>query len=162
VYGSRHGPPQPARHSPLKVVADTGPLLAALDRRDEAHALASELVTQLGRDLIVPEPVIFKVDQLARACVGAHEARVFLAALDGGEHEIAYLSPGILNRAIEIDRRYGGLHLGLVSAAVMALAESHKLPILTFDFERFRAARPSGGSWQLVVDEGRYAGAVGH
>ena len=109
----------------------------------------------------MPEPVIVEVNQLARARVGPHAARLFLAALDGGEHEVAYLSPAILRRAIEIDRRYGDLDLGLADAAVMALAERRKLPILTFDFAHFRATRPPVGYWQLVVNEARYAESVG-
>jgi uncharacterized protein len=117
-------------------------------------------VTRLGRNLIVPGPVIVEVDQLARARVGAHAARLFLAALDAGEHEVAYLTPGILQRAIEIDGRYGDLDLGLADATVMALAERHRLPILTFDFAHFRATRPPSGYWRLVVDEARYADSV--
>ena len=128
-----------------------------MNRRDEAHALAAELVARLGRNLVVPGPVIVEVDQLARARVGAHAARLFLAALEAGEHEVAYLSPGILRRAVETDRRYGDLDLGLADASVMALAERHRLPILTFDFAHFRATRPPNGYWQLVVDEARYA-----
>lgn len=102
-----------------------------------------------------------EVDQLARARVGGHAARRFLSALDAGEHEVAHLSPGILRRAIEIDRRYGDLDLGLADASVMALAERHKLPILTFDFAHFRATRPLSGYWILVVDEARYAESTG-
>jgi predicted nucleic acid-binding protein len=109
----------------------------------------------------VPEPVIVEVDQLARARVGAHAARLFLAALDAGEHEVAYLSPGLLGRAIEIDRRYRDLGLGLADASVMAFAERRRLPILTFDFQHFRATRPPRGYWQLVVDEARYAESTG-
>jgi len=132
-----------------------------VNRRDEAHGLAAELIAQLGRNLVVPGPVIVEVDQLARARVGAHAARLFLAALDAGEHEVAYLSPGILRRAIEIDERFGDLDLGLADASVMAFAERRRLPILTFDFEHFRATRPSSGYWRLVVDEVRYAESTG-
>ena len=42
----------------------------------------------------------------------------------------------------------------------MAVAERDDLPILTFDFEHFRATRPRRGFWQLVVDEARYADSV--
>lgn len=132
-----------------------------MNRRDQAHALAAELVTRIGRNLVVPEPVIVEVDQLARARVGSDAARRFLAALDAGEHAVAYLSPGILRSAIEIDRRYGDLDLGLADAAVMALAERHELPVLTFDFAHFRATRPPSGYWSLVVDEVRYAESTG-
>jgi hypothetical protein len=43
----------------------------------------------------------------------------------------------------------------------MALAEERDLPILTFDFEHFRATRPHQGYWQLIVDEARYRDATG-
>jgi uncharacterized protein len=105
----------------------------------------------------VPGPVIVEVDQLLRSRVGPHAARLFLAALDAGEHDVAYLSPGLLGRAVDIDARYADLDLGLADAAVMAIAERHSLPILTFDFEHFRATSPERGFWRLVVDEARYA-----
>jgi predicted nucleic acid-binding protein len=144
----------------LKVVADTGPLVAAANRRDRAHALAGAIVTQLGRDLLVPDPVVLEVDQLLRTRVGTHAARLFLRAMAFGEHSVVFLSPGLLRRAVEIDERFADLDLGLADAAVMAYAERHDLPILTFDFGDFRAAAPMGGYWRLVVDEARYAEAT--
>jgi predicted nucleic acid-binding protein len=102
-------------------------------------------------------PVIVETDQLLRTRVGSHVARLFLAALATGEHEVAFLSAGLLRRAVEIDAGFGDLDLGFADVAVMALAERHDLPILTFDFEHFRATRPRLGFWQLVVDEARYA-----
>jgi uncharacterized protein len=105
-------------------------------------------------------PVVVETDQLLRARVGAHAARLFLAALAAGEHEVAFLSAGLVRRAVEIDAGFGDLDLGFADAAVMAVAERHDLPILTFDFEAFRASRPRRGFWQLVVDEARYADSV--
>lgn len=113
-------------------------------------------MTQLGRQLVVPDPVIVEVDQLLRARVGDHAARSFIDALAAGEHAVAFLSSGLLRRAAEIDARFTDLGLGFTDAAVMAVAERDRLPILTFDFEHFRAAPPEGGFWQLVVDEARY------
>ena len=43
----------------------------------------------------------------------------------------------------------------------MAIAERENLPILTVDFEDFRAATPTSGYWRLVVDEARYRDATG-
>jgi predicted nucleic acid-binding protein len=136
-------------------------LLAAANRRDRAHRIATELVTRLGRELMVPVPVVVETDQLLRGRVGAHAASLFLAAIAAGEHEIAYLSAGLLRRAVEIDAGFADLGLGFADAAVMALAERHDLPILTFDFEHFRATRPRRGYWRLVVDEARYADSAG-
>jgi predicted nucleic acid-binding protein len=113
-------------------------------------------VTELGRDLVVPDLVLVEVDQLLRTRVSLHAARLFLAAIARGEHSVVFLSPASLRRAMEIDVRFSDLDLGIVDAAVMAVAEQRDLPILTFDFEHFRATRPRTGYWQLVVDEGRY------
>jgi predicted nucleic acid-binding protein len=142
-------------------VGDTGPLVAAANRQDRAHGLAAELVSRLGRDLIVPVTVLAEVDQLLRARVGQASARAFLSSVAVGEHRVQYLSPTLLRRAVEIDRRYADLDLGWTDATIMALAERHRLPILTFDFEDFRAAPPRRGFWRLVVDEDRYAEATG-
>jgi predicted nucleic acid-binding protein len=140
----------------LRVVADTGPLVAAANKRDRAHDLAAALVTELGRELLVPDPILVETDQLMRARVGAAAARLFLAAVVAGEHSVAFLSAGLLRRAVELDAQYADLDLGIADACVMAYAERHDLPILTFDFEHFRAASPPEGYWRLVVDEARY------
>ena len=113
-------------------------------------------MTELGRDLLVPEPVIVEVDQLLRSRLGSHAARLFLQAMAAGEHTIVNLSPRLLRRAIELDAAFADLSLGYADAAVMALAERDGLPVLTFDFEHFRATRPARGFWQLVIDEHRY------
>jgi len=145
----------------LRVLADTGPIVAAANRRDRAHDLAAALVTQLGRELVILDPVIVEVDQLLRARVNSEAGAAFLSAVANGEHLVEFMTQGLVRRATQIDARYRDLSLGFVDAALMAYAERHDLPILTFDFEDFRAAPPEGGYWQLVVDEERYRSAVG-
>ena len=86
---------------------------------------------------------------------------MFLGALVAGEHQVAFSSAAVLKRTVEIDARFADLGLGLTDASVMAMAERHRHPILTFDFEHFRAAPPQGGYWRLVIDESRYARATG-
>jgi predicted nucleic acid-binding protein len=132
-------------------------LLAATNRRDRHRdqQVTSEPSDEFRGDPV--GPVVVETDQLLRGRVGAHAARLFLAALAAGEHDVAYLSAGLLRRAVEIDAGFADLDHGFADAAVMALAERHDLPILTFDFEHFRATRPRRGYWRLVVDEARYA-----
>jgi uncharacterized protein len=143
------------------VVGDTGPLVAAANRRDRAHRLAAALVAELGRELLVPGPVLVECDQLLRSRVSPAAARAFLVAMTRGEHSARFLTGGILRRAVAIDSQYADLDLGLADATVMALAEAESLPVLTFDFEHFRATRPARGYWRLVVDEARYRDATG-
>ncbi len=144
----------------MKVVGDTGPLLAAADRRDEVHGLAADLVTALGRDLLIPELVVAEVDHLLRSRIGPHAARAFLTSVASGEHTVVHGSKGVLREAVAIDQRFADLDLGLVDATVMAAAERSELAVLTFDFADFRAAPPRSGFWRLVVDESRYRDAL--
>ena len=48
----------------MRAVVDTGPLVAAAYRRDRAHRLAATLITELGRDALVPEPVAHRFKEL--------------------------------------------------------------------------------------------------
>ena len=134
--------------------------MAALNPRDRAYRLAAALVAQLGRELVILDPVIVEVDQLLRSRANRDVRGAFLTAMATGEHTVDFMTEGLLRRAAQLDARYRDLDLGFVDAAVMAYAERHDLPILTFDFEDFRAAPPEGGYWRLVVDEERYREAV--
>jgi hypothetical protein len=144
----------------VRVVADTGPIVAAANLEDEAHDLAAALVTEIGRELVIPDPVVVEADHLLRSRIGASAARLFLGSLVAGEHRVGFLTPTLLARATEIDQRFADFDLGLADASVMAYAERHRLPILTFDFPHFRATRPARGFWRLVVDESRYREAT--
>ncbi len=145
----------------MKVICDTGPLVAAVDRRDPAQQLAGALLNGLGRDALIPDPVVAEADYLVRTKIDAATARLFLRALSRGEHRTMFLTPGLLHRAVEIDARYADLDLGFTDAAVMACAERYDLPVLTFDFRDFRATAPRSGAWRLVVDEPLYREATG-
>jgi predicted nucleic acid-binding protein len=141
----------------VRAVVDTGPLVAAAYRRDRAHRLAATLVTELGRDALVPEPVVVETDQLLRARLGSHAARAFLRSISDGELTVAYLTPGLLRTAVAIDARFADVDLGFVDASVMAVADRERTPILTFDFADFRAVpRPDGTAWPLLVDEASF------
>jgi predicted nucleic acid-binding protein len=100
--------------------------------------------------------VIVEVDQLVRLRLGSHAARLFLQSVAAGEHTVVNLSPGLLRRAVQIDAAFADLDLGYTDAAVMAVAECDRLPVLTFDFAHFRATHSESGFWQLVIDEHRY------
>jgi predicted nucleic acid-binding protein len=105
--------------------------------------------------------VAVEVDQLLRARLGAWPARAFLASLVDGEHTFVPMTASLLRRSVEIDDRFAELDLGLADATVMAIAEEGRLGILTFDFVHFRATTPTRGFWRLVVDEARFADAIG-
>ena len=144
----------------MEILIDTGPLLAALDRRDPAYEMAGAAMKRLGREAVVPSPVVVEVDHLARKRVGVDSARRFLRHIAAGSHQVAYMTAGLMQRAVELDRRYGDLNLGVVDGCVMAIAEHRDLPIFTFDFRDFRATESATGPWRLAVDERLYAREV--
>jgi len=76
-----------------------------------------------------------------------------LRALASGRHRVEPLAAGLLRRAVELDTLYADLDLGLVDTSVMAYAERHRLPILSFDFRDFRATRSIHGPWDLILGE---------
>lgn len=146
----------------MKILVDTGPLVSAIHKDDAAHDVAATALERLRRNAIVPSPVVVEVDHLARSRVGDTAARGFLKTLAGGGHQIAYLTAGLMRRAAELDSKYADLSLGFVDACVMAIAERHRLPILTFDFTDFRATESNTGPWRLAIDEHTYQQAVAH
>lgn len=144
------------------VVADTGPLVSAADNDDRAHDLAASLVLGAGTDLVLPDAVAVEVDWLLRSRLGSGPARAFLAALVSGKPRRATLTAVQFARAVEIDGSYADLGLGLADASVMALAESERAPILTFDFTHFRATTDRDGRpWLFVIEEDALAREIG-
>lgn len=139
-----------------KILVDTAPLVSALDARDSAHRFAGPLLAKLRRQALIPTPVLAEVDYFVSKRVGGFAARTFLQEVAGGTHEVAYLSAGLLRRAVELDDRYADLDLGFADTCLMAIAERHELPILTFDFADFRATESASGPWRLVLDENAY------
>lgn len=134
------------------VVCDTGPLVAAVSRRDRHHAASVEALTLDRGTLVVPVTVMVEVDHLLRARVGDEAARRFLEDVDAGRYVPAPMTAEVLHRAIEVDEQHADLRLGLVDASVVAVAESvGATAIATLDHAHLRV--PARGRYQLVPDE---------
>lgn len=119
------------------------------------------MLAKLRRQALIPTPVLAEVDYFVSKRVGGFAARTFFREVAGGTHEVAFLSAGLLRRAVELDTRYSDLDLGFTDTCLMAIAERHELPILTFDFADFRATESASGPWRLVLDEQAYQEIVG-
>jgi len=81
----------------------------------------------------------------------------FMRDLSRGAFTYAAPTVTILDRAMEIDRQYAALELGLVDASVAALAEELGVyRLATRDVRHFSAVRLLGGkSFELVVQPRR-------
>lgn len=134
------------------VVCDTGPLVAAVNRRDRHHALSVEVLTRASDTFLVPVTVVVEVDYLLRARAGDDAARRFLTDVDAGRYVLAPVAADVFHRAVELDERYADLGLGLVDASVVAVAEAvGAAAIATLDHAHLRHA--SEGRYELIPDE---------
>jgi predicted nucleic acid-binding protein len=123
------------------IVADTGGVLALLDRDDRHHARVVDLFRR-DPNWILPWAILPEVDYLAGKLLGEPVARAFVNDLKGGLFAVDANADLDLQRAAELLEEYADLHIGLVDAVVMAQAERHQARIIvTMDARHFRAVR---------------------
>lgn len=126
------------------IVADTGGVIALLDRNDRHHAAVRTLFERDGGRWILPWAILPEVDYLASTKLAVEVARAFAADVRDGQFRMDANAARDLPRAVALLDRYADLRLGLVDAVVMAQAERHKAEaIVTLDVRHFRAVRLS-------------------
>lgn len=137
------------------MIVDSGPLVAALNRREANHQLAIDVLRRAGPTAHIPEAVLIEVDHLSREH-RPHDPPVLhlVDAISAGEHTLAAVDQELLEQAAALDRSYADLQLGLTDAIVAMLAVREREPVFTFDFRDFRAITIDGRSLELVVGEG--------
>ena len=137
------------------IVCDTGPLVSAMNRSEGArHRFAAALLARLGRQVVVPWPVLTEVDLLLRSRGHAGAALMFGAALRDGVHRLEPTSQDELALALRLGERYPDSGAHLPDLVVMAMAESRRAPVLTWDFRHVRSVvLRKGHHWPLVVEE---------
>jgi predicted nucleic acid-binding protein len=127
------------------IVADTGAILALLDKGDRHHAVLRELFEDRPDDWLLPWAILPEVDYLAASELGARARQTFLTDLAEGSFAIEYGRQEDLARADAIARKYGALKLGLVDAVVIAIAERVKAEaVATLDLRHFGAVKIAG------------------
>jgi hypothetical protein len=127
------------------IVADTGAILALLDKGDRHHAVLRELFEDRPDDWLLPWAILPEVDYLAASELGARAQETFLTDLAEGSFAIEYGRQEDLARADAIARKHGALKLGLVDAVVIAIAERVKAEaVATLDLRHFGAVKIAG------------------
>jgi hypothetical protein len=105
------------------IVADTGALVALVDADNRFHEAVRALFEEDPDAWVLPWAVLPETDYLLENHVGAEAARAFRADLADGLFAVEWGEQRDLLRAHELCERYRDLALGLVDAAVMAVAE---------------------------------------
>ena len=140
--------------SAAALICDTGALIDYLVESAADHELFRTAIDQ-ARTRYVPGLVLAEVDYFLRDERAA--MRALMQDLARGAFTYAPPTVGQLSRAMDVDRRYADLGLGLVDGTVVALAESlgiHRLA--TRDVRHFAAVRlRDGRPFDLVVRPAR-------
>lgn len=136
----------------MTLVIDTGPLVALADERDPQRDEILQLLRSEQGGLYVPAPVTAEIDYLLGKRLGPAARRAFLSDLATRRYETAGLDAADYEQALELDRRYADLELGLSDLSVAVLARKLATRrILTFDERHFRAVRPlQGGAFTIL------------
>ena len=136
--------------SAAALICDTGALIDYLVQSAPDHGRFREAIDRAGTRY-VPGLVLAEVDYFLRD--ERRAMQVFMQDLARGAFTYAPPTVGQLSRAMEVDRRFVDLGLGLVDGSVVALAESLGVRRLaTRDVRHFAAVRlRDGRHFELVV-----------
>jgi predicted nucleic acid-binding protein len=136
----------------MSVVVDTSALLAYFDRAAERHADVGALIDAERSPLAVSPLVLAEVDQLVRRRFGERAADGALRELAGGAYDVAGFSGDDLQAALGVLARYPDRRLGLVDAALVALADRiGATTVFTLDRRDFEGLARSDGTPLTVL-----------
>jgi predicted nucleic acid-binding protein len=122
-------------------VADTGAVVALVDRDDRHHADVRALFAANPDEWVLPWAILPEVDYLIARELGAGAERAWLADIGNGAFAIEWPAAGDLAAAQALVERYAALEMGLVDAVVMVTAERLRAHIATLDYRHFGAVR---------------------
>lgn len=125
------------------MIVDTGPLVAAANRKDPDHEACSALFAHAQGTLIVPAMVVAEATFMIEAAGGPGAEARFLRSLQSRRYRVEAPTEEDLGRCAELVDTYADLSLGGTDASVIALAERlNETIIATLDHRDFRAVRP--------------------
>jgi predicted nucleic acid-binding protein len=124
------------------VLADTGFLVAAYDKREPHHALCVRVYQELDNPLATCEPVIAEALHLLRFIPGAAED--ILASVDQGVLEIPFSLSESAETVKAIMKKYRDTPADLADACLIAMADqldTGDILTLDSDFKHYRWKR---------------------
>jgi predicted nucleic acid-binding protein len=127
------------------IVADTGAMIALLDRTDRHHAALRAVFERRPDAWVLPWAILPEVDYLAGTTLGARVQDAWLADLADGLYSVEFGEPDDLVRAVALHKKHRALKLGLVDGCVIAIAERlHAEAIASLDVRHFGAVEIKG------------------
>lgn len=133
-------------------LADTGPLVALLNRSDSRHAAAANALAELRTPLFTCWPVLTEAAYLLRSQPAA--VRSLLSSIDRGFLQLLPLGPADVEPINDILEQYEDQSFQLADAALMYLADREALPqVFTFDRRDFSVFRMKTGKPLTLLPE---------
>ena len=127
----------------MALIVDTGPLFAAMDRRDPDHLACRDLIESTTEPLVVPAPVMVEVEWLSSSRLGPAAFDAVLASVEDGGLTVRDLDRDDWARVRSLCATYVDLPLGLVDASVVVTAERlDEQVIASLDRRHFSVVRP--------------------
>jgi uncharacterized protein len=126
------------------IVVDTGPIVAAANRRDDLHKECVDLLQSFPGPLLLPAPLITEIGYMLWSRAGSKAEADFLRDVADGVYELVPLTAADALRAAELVEQYADLPLGTADAVVVAAAERFRaVNIATLDRRHFSIVRPA-------------------
>lgn len=132
------------------IVADTGGIVALIDRADAHHEALTDLFRADPERWLLPWAILPEVDYLLSRYVGADAELAFVSDVASGSFRIDWGAYQDLKRAEELNQKYRDLKLGLVDTIVMAIAERTGADAIVTMDERDFGAVALGGEPRLL------------
>jgi hypothetical protein len=125
------------------IVIDTGPVVAAANRKDDYHEQCVELLQGFPGPLLLPAPLITEIGYMLHSRAGAKAEAGFLRDVADGVYELVQVNAADAMRAADLVEQCSNLPLGTADAIVVAVAERFRtVNIATLDRRHVRIVRP--------------------
>lgn len=125
------------------IVIDTGPVVAAANRKDDYHKECADLLHGFPGPLLLPAPLISEIGYMLYTRAGSKAEADFLRDAADGIYELVQVTSADAERAADLVEQYSDLPLGTADALVVAIAERFRaINIATLDRRHFSVVRP--------------------
>jgi uncharacterized protein len=125
------------------IVIDTGPVVAAANRKDYHHEQCVELLQSFPGPLLLPAPLITEIGYMLSTRAGSKAEADFLRDVADGVYELVQVVAADASRAADLVEQYSDMPLGTADAIIVAVAERFRTTnIDTLDRRHFSVVRP--------------------
>lgn len=125
------------------LVLDSGPIIAAANRRDKHYLVCRNLIETYRDPLLLPMPILSEIGYMLETRVGSSAESDFLRDIADGVYTLIPVTDADVSRAADLIDRYSNLPLGTADAFVIAVAERLRIrDIGTVDRTHFEIVKP--------------------